>query len=72
MNQINPNKLLRSKWTAVQPKSMERHFIVNKIIRAHDESITGCELEAIINNRIYRIDWKLLKDSSIWKMGWEQ
>lgn len=72
MNKINPEKLLHSKWTAVQPQNRERHFIVNKILRAHDKAITGCELEAILNKKIYSIDWKLLRDSSKWKMGWER
>lgn len=70
MNQINPNKLLLSKWTAVKPKQKERHFIVSKLIRAENEDIIACQLEAVINNNIYEIDWQELKDSSCWLMGW--
>jgi tryptophan-rich hypothetical protein len=70
MNQINPNKLLRSKWTAVAPKQKERHFMVTKLIRADNEDIIACELEAVINNHLYELDWQALKDSSCWLMGW--
>jgi len=70
MNQINPNKLLLSKWTAVKPKQKERHFIVIKLIRSEMEEIIACELEAVINKNIYEIEWQALKDSSCWLMGW--
>ena len=70
MKQINPNKLLHSKWTAVQPKKKERHFIVTKLIRAENEAIIACELEAVINKHIYELNWQVLKDSTCWLMGW--
>jgi tryptophan-rich hypothetical protein len=71
MNRINPEKLLLSKWTALQPKAKEKHFIVTKLIRADDEEIIACELEAVINKKRYEIDWQLLKQSSTWVMGWK-
>jgi tryptophan-rich hypothetical protein len=70
MNQINPNKLLLSKWTAVAPKQKERHFMVIKLIRDNEQEIIACELEAVINNNSYEINWQILKDSSCWLMGW--
>ncbi len=70
MHQINPNKLLHSKWTAVKPNKKERHFIVTKLIRDDNEVVIGCELEAIINHVVYVIDWRTLKDSYCWQMGW--
>jgi tryptophan-rich hypothetical protein len=70
MNQINPNKLLLSKWTAVAPKQKERHFMVIKLIRDEEQEIIACELEAVINNNSYEIDWQVLKDSSCWLIGW--
>ena len=71
MNRINPEKLFQSKWTSLQVKRKERHFIVRKVFRSVDETIVSCELEAIINNNVYTIDWQQLKDSSIWIMGWK-
>ena len=71
MNQINPEKLFHSKWTSLQVKQKQRHFIVKKLFRSDDETIVSCEMEAIINNHVYKIDWQQLKDSSIWIMGWK-
>ncbi len=71
MNRINPSKLLLSKWTAVAPKQRERHFLVTKLLLAEDNSIIACELEAVINHKIYAINWRDLKDSSCWLMGWQ-
>jgi len=71
MNQINPSKLLLSKWTALHPTKKRRHFIVTKLILSPDnEIIIGCELEAVIDKSIAEIDWKQLKESSSWQMGW--
>ena len=71
MNRINPNKLLLSKWTAVEPQHKERHFMVTKIIREENETILACELEAILTKTIYKIKWQTLKNSSSWLMGWQ-
>lgn len=71
MNRINPEKLLLSKWTALHPEGKEKHFIVTKLIRADDENIIACELEAVINKKCYEIDWQRLKESSSWLMGWK-
>ncbi len=60
-----------TKWTAVEPKRKERHFFVTKLIRAaKDETIIACELEAVINKNNYEMDWRELKDTKVWKMGW--
>ncbi len=69
MNRFNPNKLLLSKWTAVSPKHREKHFVVSKLIRDENEVVIGCELEAVINKKIYRIDWQELKHTEQWLMG---
>jgi len=71
MNRINPEKLLLSKWTALQPEGKEKHFIVTKLLRAEDEQIIACELEAVINKKHYEIDWRCLKEASSWVMGWK-
>lgn len=71
MNRINSDKLLLSKWTAVEPEQKERHFIVSKLIRDGEETVIACELEAVINKKVYEMDWQQLKDSSRWIMGWK-
>ena len=69
-HQINPDKLLSSKWTAVQPSNKEKLFLVTRVIRNEQEIVVVCILEAVINHREYKLDWHLLKDASIWLPGW--
>ena len=71
MNRINPEKLLLSKWTSVHVVEKQRHFIVVKLIRASDQTIIACELEAVINKKSCQIKWQALKDSGNWIMGWQ-
>ena len=69
-NQINQEKLTLSKWTAVTPTHKEKHFLVVRVLRDEEEVITHCVLEAVINHREIEIDWRVLKDSSQWLLGW--
>jgi tryptophan-rich hypothetical protein len=69
-HQINPNKLLLSKWTAVRPINKEKHFLVTRLIRDEQEVLVACVLEAVINHREYEMDWRQLTDSGIWQTGW--
>jgi tryptophan-rich hypothetical protein len=69
-HQINPEKLLLSKWTAVRPCNKEKHFLVTRLIRDEHEVVVNCILEAVINHREYELDWHLLKDASSWLPGW--
>ena len=70
MARINPEKLLMTKWTAVETKRTALlHY--NQLIRATDETIVACELEAVINKNNYEMDWHELKSTKAWKMGWE-
>ncbi|MEM1436207.1 MAG: TIGR02450 family Trp-rich protein [Pseudomonadota bacterium] len=71
MNQINPRKLLHSKWTAVAPANREKHFIVNKVEFDDDGAVTACELQAVLTRRSELIDWRSLKDSARWQHGWQ-
>lgn len=70
MHRINPNKLLLSKWTAVQPLRRQKHFLVTSLVRDEQEVVVACELEAIIDKQVYTIDWRTLQDSAQWQMGW--
>ena len=69
-HQINPEKLMLSKWTAVTPTHKEKHFLVVRVLRDEAEIITHCELEAVINHREIELDWRLLKDANQWLLGW--
>jgi len=68
--QINPNKLLLSKWTAVSPQRKEKHFLVTKLVRDELEVVVACVLEAVLTGRAETLDWKLLKDDACWRQGW--
>jgi len=70
LNQINPKKLLNSKWTATHPSNKEKHFIVTKLSFDEETSMYTCELESVFSKRAESIDWKILKDSSVWISGW--
>ena len=71
MNHINPDKLLMTKWSAAKPVRKERHFIVTGLIRDSKGTIIACELEAVINNNLYQLDWHELEDTDRWITGWK-
>lgn len=71
MHQINPKKLLHSKWTAVRPVNKEKHFMVTELKFDEEGNVVHCVLEAVISNREAAIDWRELKDSAHWRQGWQ-
>ncbi|HSP31224.1 MAG TPA: TIGR02450 family Trp-rich protein [Halomonas sp.] len=70
MKKINPNKLYHSKWTAVQPRNKEKHFMVTQLLRDEEERVVEVIIEAIHSQREIILPWHELKDDSVWKMGW--
>jgi tryptophan-rich hypothetical protein len=70
VNQINPKKLMFSKWTALTPTQREKHFIVTAV-EYENNSVVSCQLEAVLTGNEYMIDWKSLKDKTDWLMGWK-
>lgn len=70
-NQINPKKLLHSKWTAVNPTRREKHFVVSGIEFDDDGRVVHCEIEAVLSKRTQAIDWQVLKDPASWRFGWQ-
>lgn len=71
MNQINPRKLLRSKWTAVSPINKEKHFIITDIEFDEEGVVIRCEIEAVMSKRTQLIDWRQLKEQDVWLQGWK-
>jgi len=71
VNKINPSKLLNSKWTAVNPKNKEKHFIVSEIEFDEDHAVVSCCIEAVFSKRSWPINWHDLKDDSHWLQGWK-
>ncbi|WP_426205748.1 TIGR02450 family Trp-rich protein [Pseudomonas sp. TWP3-1] len=70
MNQINPRKLLLSKWTAALPQNREKHFLVTELFRDEEGTVLEIELQAVLTKRSERFEWQVLQDISRWKMGW--
>ena len=71
MNQINPRKLLRSKWTAVSPINKEKHFLITDIEFDEEGVVIHCEIEAVMSKRTQLIDWRQLKEQDVWLQGWK-
>jgi len=71
INQINPKKLLNSKWTAAKSINKEKHFLITKVTFDEEEVVILCIIEAIISNRQIEIDWRDLKNTELWKQGWK-
>ncbi len=70
-NQINPAKLLLSKWTAVLPQKKEKHFLVTHVNEDELGVVSTCTLEAVLTKQEYELDWQILKDSTRWLAGWQ-
>lgn len=71
MAQLNPKKLLNSKWTAVKPKGKEKHFLITKIQLEKDGSVNHCQMQAVMTKRTFLIDWKQLNKVNRWLAGWQ-
>lgn len=71
MNALNPKKLLRSKWTAVTPRNRQKHYIVTKVLSDDLGSPQSCVLEAVYTHEETTLDWRSLRDSTTWKIGWQ-
>jgi len=70
--QLNPKKLLLSKWTATIVQNKEKHFLVTKIIEPElpFTQIQDIELEAIYSGRSFILPWQELTNTRQWRQGW--
>jgi tryptophan-rich hypothetical protein len=71
MNNINPKKLLNSKWTAVTPVNKEKHFMITEIEFDEEGIVVFCSIEAVMSKRAASIDWHDLQDETRWVYGWQ-
>lgn len=71
-NPLSPKKLLLTKWTAVQPRQREKHFVVTRVIQPEPPStrIEQVELEAVHSKQVYLLHWRDLTDACLWRQGW--
>jgi tryptophan-rich hypothetical protein len=70
MNRINPKKLFRSKWTAVNPVKREKHFMVTEV-EFDEGEVVRCMIEAVMTKREEDINWRELTDNQNWLPGWK-
>ncbi|MEP0175328.1 MAG: TIGR02450 family Trp-rich protein [Paraglaciecola sp.] len=68
---LNPRKLLSSKWTAVQPRNKEKHFLITEVEFDENGNLIHCLIEAILSKRSEPIDWTQLKNQEVWLQGWK-
>lgn len=71
MRQLNPKKLLLSKWTAVKPVNKEKHFLVRSVVPSESPEfpVEQFELEAVHSGRAQIIHWRDLQDEAQWLQG---
>lgn len=69
---LQPGKLLRSKWTAAVPLAKEKHFIVTALIapEAPGTQIDVILVEAVLTGRSFTVRWRELNDPAQWLQGW--
>jgi tryptophan-rich hypothetical protein len=69
---LSPKKLLLSKWTAMQPRNREKHFVVVRVIEPEPPAvrIEQVELEAVHSGRVLQLHWRELTDPRVWQQGW--
>jgi tryptophan-rich hypothetical protein len=70
-HQINPKKLMRSKWTSTSPKNKEKHFLVTDVAFDEEGIVISCVLESVMSKTEYAINWRDLKDITKWRQGWK-
>lgn len=71
MNKINPKALINSKWTKVDITNKEKHFIITKVEFDEEQKVIACVIEAVMTHNEYTIDWRDLKVSGQWRIGWK-
>jgi tryptophan-rich hypothetical protein len=71
MNKVNPKALINSKWTKVDIVNKEKHFVITKVEFDEDQIVTHCIIEAVMTHNEYTIDWRDLKISDKWLVGWK-
>ena len=70
MNQVNPKKILDSKWTAATPKDGDKHFTVTRLWWEKRGKLSQVQLTGVVTGSQRAIHWRELKDNDKWRPGW--
>lgn len=71
MNKVSPKSLLHSKWTKVEVRNKEKHFVITKVVLDEEQRIIECIIEAVISRNEHSINWRDLKNGKQWRIGWQ-
>ena len=71
MNNLNPKKLLNSKWTATPAINKEKHFIIVEVEYDEEGNVIECITESVFCKNQYSIRLRDLKDTQKWRQGWK-
>lgn len=71
MNKVNPKALLHSKWTKVDIQNKEKHFVVTLVTFDEQQKVVECVIESVMSKNEYAIDWRDIKLSGEWRIGWQ-
>jgi tryptophan-rich hypothetical protein len=71
MNRVSPKALLHSKWTKIAIQNKEKHFVITSVKIDEDQNVIECIIEAVISHNEYAINWRDLKNSNLWRIGWQ-
>jgi len=71
MNKVSPKSLLHSKWTKLAVVNKEKHFVVTAVQFDENNKAGICQLQAVMNHNEYSLEWRELKNSAIWRQGWQ-
>jgi len=71
MNRVNPKVLLHSKWTKVSVENREKHFVITEVELDEHKKVIECLITAVINHNEYSINWRDLKQPTLWRFGWQ-
>lgn len=71
MNKVSPKALLHSKWTQVVVSNKEKHFMITSVKFDEQQTVIECVIEAVMSKNEYSIDWRDLKMTDHWLVGWK-
>lgn len=71
INKVSPKALLKSKWTKVDVTKKEKHFLIKVVKYDEHQKVVKCVIEAVMTKNEYTIDWRELKNSNTWLIGWQ-
>ena len=49
----------------------ERHFVITMVSKDEEQNVSACMIEAVMTKNEYPLNWRDLKDSQQWKIGWQ-